>query len=183
VRAVQQQERLVFEVSFKSVYDWIPEAGKPTVEREWRELGIDVKRLLPGYPVEKWWRAVEAATTVLEGTRRERLRQVGRGLAERFSQTFMGRALAPLARLTGPRRSLVRSPITFRSGNNFVTSLVEVNEEFNVRLRVNDISPICEMFAGSIEGLVLFTGGHAPEVEFVHDGTDTLYTVRWSAAA
>jgi uncharacterized protein (TIGR02265 family) len=175
-------ERLVFEVSFKSVFDWLDEAHRPAVEAEWKAIGVDVKRLLPAYPVASWWRAIEIVASKLEGSRRERLRQIGRGLAEGYSKTFIGKAVLPLARLIGTRRSLLRSPINFRSGNNFVNVTIELDEPFHMKLRVNDVSPITDMFAGSIEGLVTVTGGSAPQVDFVVQGTDTVYDVRWSGS-
>lgn len=175
-------ERLVFEVSFRSVFDWLDEAHRPAVEAEWKAIGVDLKRLLPAYPVATWWRAVEIAASKLEGSRRERLRQVGRGLAEGFSRTFIGKAVLPLARLIGPRRTLRRAPINFRSGNNFIDAVIDLDEPFHIRLRVNDVSAISEMFAGSIEGMVLVTGGSNPQVEFIEQGTDTIYDVRWSGS-
>jgi len=34
---------------------------------------------------------------------------------------------------------------------------------------------------GSIEAMVLFTGGHQPEVHFEQGAVDTMYEVRWSS--
>lgn len=165
--------------SFQSILDWLPPDLRPTLEREWQALGIDTRRMLPGYPVAVWWRAVEATTALLEGSRRERLRDLGRGLAEHYARSVMGRALAPFARLIGTRRTLMRSAV-FRSANNFVETVVEHDVPGELRLRVNDVSPISDMFAGSLEGLVTFTGGRDPQVEYIEGTTETVYTVRWS---
>ncbi|MDP1829533.1 MAG: DUF2378 family protein [Archangium sp.] len=172
-------ERLIFEVSFRSLFDSLPQPEQTRVATAWKALGVDVTRLLPGYPAETWWRAVEKAAEGLAGTPEQRLRHLGRGLTDGFSRTLLGRATAPLARLTGTRRTLVRSPITFRSGNNYLQTVVEVEEPLRVRLRVNEVSPITDLLAGSIEGVVVFSGGFRPQVEVVRGETDTIYDVRW----
>lgn len=174
-------ERIIFEVSFRSLFDSLPDALQPQVARTWKSLGVDVERLLPGYPIETWWKAVEAAASFLDGPPPERLRRLGRGLTDRFSQSLLGKATAPLARLMGPRRSLLRSPITFRSGNNYLQTTVELDEPQRVRLRVNDVSPVSDLLAGSIEGMVTFTGGVRPQVEVERSATSTAYDVRWEA--
>jgi uncharacterized protein (TIGR02265 family) len=178
----QAVERLVFEVSFRSVLEWLAPEHQPAVEAEWRAIGVDLKKSLPAYPVATWWRAIEIVASKLEGSRRDRLRQIGRGLAEGYSKTFIGKAVLPLARLIGTRRSLLRAPINFRAGNNFVDVVIELDEPFHMKLRVNDVNSITDMFAGSLEGLVTVTGGSNPQVEFVQQGTDTIYDVRWSGS-
>ena len=80
-------ERLVFEVSFRSVFDWLAPEHRPAVEAEWKAIGVDQRKLLPAYPVASWWKAIEIVASKLEGSRRDRLRQIGRGLAEGYSKT------------------------------------------------------------------------------------------------
>jgi uncharacterized protein (TIGR02265 family) len=177
-------ERLVFEGSVRALFETLPAGAQPGVAAAWKALGIDVGRLLPGYPVALWWRAVEHASAALEaGTREERLRRLGRGLTERFSLSAIGRATAPLARLMGPRRSLVRSGITFRTGNNYLETTIELDQPLHVRLRVNEVSAVAELFAGSIEALVTFSGGVNPVVTIEAGATETVFDVRWAAAS
>ncbi len=177
-------ERLVFEGSVRALFETLPLAAQPGVAAAWKALGIDMAKLLPGYPVEVWWRAVEHAATVLDtGSRDERLRRLGRGLTERFAQSVIGRATAPLARLMGARRSLVRSGITFRTGNNYLDTVIDLEEPSHVRLRVNEVSSVSELFAGSIESLVTFSGGFRPVVTIERLQAETIFDVRWSESA
>ncbi len=172
-------ERIIFQTSFTQLLEAVPEPLQPQVASGWKALGVDIDRPLPGYPVETWWRAVELAANALEGAPAERLRRLGRGLTDRFSLSLLGRAVGPLARLTGTRRSLLRSPITFRSGNNYLQTVIEVDEPQRVKLRVNDASPIPELLAGSIEGLVTYTGGLRPRVDIERGVVDTAFDIRW----
>jgi uncharacterized protein (TIGR02265 family) len=178
----QAVERLVFEVSFRSVFDWLAPEHQPAVEAEWKAIGVDQRKLLPAYPVASWWKAIEIVASKFEGSRRDRLRKIGRGLAEGYGNTFIGKAVLPLARLIGPRRTLLRAGINFRAGNNFVEATIDLDEPFHIKIRVNDVSTISEMFAGSIEGMVTITGGSNPQVEFIEQGSDTIYDVRWSGS-
>ena len=180
---MEQSERLLFDAAFVSIMESMPEPQRPQLAARWKALGIDLNKMLPGYPFAVWCKAIEEAASLLEGTREERMRKLGHGLVDRFSQSFMGRALAPLARLHGVRRSLERSPMTFRQTNNYMQAKVERVEPHHVKIRVNEVSPIPDLLAGSIEAMVLFTGGHRPQVQFEQGAVDTLYEVRWEDAA
>lgn len=174
-------ERLVFDTSVRSLFEAVPETAQASVAAEWKALGIDIHKLVPGYDVSLWWKAVECAARFFEGTPKDRLRNLGRGLTQRFTHSAIGRAAGPLGRLTGPQRSLRRAGNTFRSGNNYLRVDVEVDEPGHMRLRINEASPVGELLAGSIEEMVLYTGGLDPEVDLELRGDHTLYDVRWTA--
>ena len=131
-------------------------------------------------PFELWCRCIEEAASFLEGTRSERIRQMGRSLVTGFSESFMGRAIAPLARMHGPQRSLERAPTLFRQTNNYMQPKVDLAEPRHVQIRVNEVSPIPDLLAGAIEAVILFTGGKEPKVVFEQGTIDTLYDVRWA---
>ncbi len=73
--------------------------------------------------------------------------------------------------------------MTFRQTNNSMQARVELVEPHHVKIRVNEVSPIPDLLAGSIEAMVLFTGGFEPRVQFEQGAVDTLYEVRWADAA
>lgn len=173
-------QRIIFDASFRSLVEALDPADREMVVNRWRELGIDTARPLPGYPAEKWVKALEVAVERLDGSPSERLRSLGRGMTRVWSESLIGRATAPLARLTGTRRTLLRSPITFRSGNNFLQVTIERDEPNEVQLRTNDSGPGAELLAGSIEELVLFTGGRSPQVTLQSMDGETRYVVRWT---
>lgn len=174
-----KEERLIFDSSVRQLFDSLPQAVSSIVAGEWQALGLEIDRLLPGYPVDVWWAAIDSAAAHFEGDRTARLRLLGRGLTQRFSHSVLGKAVGPLGRLTGTRRALLRSPITFRSGNNYLTTVVEIDEPQRVRLRINEASPVAELLAGSIEEMVTYTGGKQVQVVVTIEAKETLYDVSW----
>jgi uncharacterized protein (TIGR02265 family) len=177
---MQQPERLLFDTAFVSIMKSMPDNARLLLTARWKALGVDLSKMLPGYPFELWCRCIEEAATFLQGTRAERHRQLGRSLVSNFSESFMGRAIAPLARLHGTQRSLERAPTLFSQTNNYMQAKVELNEPKHVKIRVNEVSPIPDLLAGSIEEMVLFTGGQEPKVVFEQGAMDTVYDVRWA---
>lgn len=177
---MQQPERLLFDTAFVSVMKSMPDAVRPQLAERWKALGVDLNKMLPGYAFELWCKCIDEAASFLEGTRSARLRQLGRSLVSGFSESFMGRAIAPLARIHGTQRSLERSPTLFSQTNNYMQAKVELNEPKHVKIRVNEVSPIPDLLAGSIEEMVLFTGGKEPKVVFEQGAMDTVYDVRWA---
>lgn len=172
-------ERIVFDRSVREVLAAVPEARRAEVAAEWKLLGIDVERLLPGYSLDVWKSAVERAAARLEGAPREQLRALGRGLTRNFTESAFGRAVAAFGRLSGPLRTLRRAPSLFRAGNNYLETTLELEAQGHVRLRVNEVSSIGEMLAGSIEELVTYTGGKNPRVALSQAASHSLYDVTW----
>lgn len=177
---MQQPERLLFDTAFVSVMKSMPDAVRPQLTERWKALGVDMNKMLPGYPFALWCRCIDEAASFLEGTRSERIRQLGRSLVSGFSESFMGRAIAPLARMHGTQRSLERAPTLFRQTNNYMQPKVELAEPRHVKIRVNEVSPIPDLLAGAIEEVIVFTGGKKPQVVFEQGTVDTVYDVRWA---
>jgi len=173
------EARLMLAHSVTQLFESLSPEVAALVAVEWRDLGIDVAALLPSYPIEQWREAVVCAAAHLDGDPAARLRELGRGLFVRFTQSFLGKAAGPLGRLIGTRRSLLSSSSTFGSGNNYLTTEVELDEPTHVRLRANEVMPLAELLAGSIEGLVTYTGGKQAEVGVTLESAHTLYDIRW----
>lgn len=173
-------ERLVFQVAVKSMFDSLARPAQPGVAAQWKALGIDVDRLLPAYPLETWWKAIEVAAAQGTGDRTARLRSLGRGLVESYADSFLGRAIVPLLRVLGPKRSLLRSQTSFRPGNNYLRLQCEVLGERCVRLTTNENSINSELVAGSLEGMVVYSGGASPNVSLRLEPGKSVYEVRWA---
>jgi uncharacterized protein (TIGR02265 family) len=177
----RMEERLVFQIAVKSLFDSLAKTAQPAVAAQWKALGIDIDRLLPAYPLETWWKAIEVAAAQGTGEPVARLRSLGLRLVERYADSLMGRATLPLVRVLGPKRSLLRSQTTFRSGNNYLEVESEVLEPCCVRLTVNENSINSQLIAGSFEGLVRYAGAKDPEVTLRLEPNRTVYEVRWLA--
>lgn len=126
-------ERLVFDQTVEGLYmrglgGKIPAGLKEQLRRE----GLDLDRkLLPAYPVETWERCLGlTAKTFYPGrSDTEAMQLLGERHIAGFHETMLGRALAGVLKLMGPRRRLSRTRQNFRAGNNYQ------------EVRITDVSP------------------------------------------
>lgn len=77
-----------------------------------RTVGVDVRRLQPGYPIEVWNEALEVAwkQCFAHLDREAAYRELGRQLAYGFARTLVGRVVDLSLPLLGPERFVQRIP-------------------------------------------------------------------------
>ena len=76
--------------------------------------------LATAYPRDRWRDFIFTSAEVLfEGTEEQRFEQLGSAFIEEYAQTFLGRAVAAVVKLIGPRRALERMTKSLRSGNSY----------------------------------------------------------------
>ena len=77
-----------------------------------KTVGVDVRRLQPGYPIEVWNEALEVAwkQCFAHLTREEAYRELGRQMAYGFARTLVGRVVDVSLPLLGPERFVQRIP-------------------------------------------------------------------------
>lgn len=77
-----------------------------------RAVGVDVRRLQPGYPIEVWNAALEVAwkQCFAHLDRESAYRELGRHLAYGFARTLVGRVVDVSLPLLGPERFVQRIP-------------------------------------------------------------------------
>jgi uncharacterized protein (TIGR02265 family) len=77
-----------------------------------RTVGVDVRRLQPGYPIEVWNEALEVAWKQCFShlDRESAYRELGRQLAYGFARTLVGRVVDMSLPLLGPERFVQRIP-------------------------------------------------------------------------
>jgi uncharacterized protein (TIGR02265 family) len=75
-------------------------------------LGVDVRRIQPGYPIEVWNAALEVAwkQCFAHLDRESAYRELGRQLAYGFARTLVGRVVDVSLPLLGPERFVERIP-------------------------------------------------------------------------
>ncbi|HEX8826084.1 MAG TPA: DUF2378 family protein [Archangium sp.] len=124
---------LVFSHSLQSLLTRAFPTGVPSgLKEKLRTVGLELDRpLLPAYPKETWARTVEygAQYAFPRETREQAWRRMGERMVEGYQETMIGRAMFSTLRLLGPRRMLLRSQKSFRSGNNYT------------EVRLTDVSP------------------------------------------
>ena len=153
-----------------------------------REAGLNLDRpLAVSYSLEQWKTFVRIASELLYPhlSPAEAHWWMGIHFMEGYLQTTMGRVVAELAPVLGPRRMLERLGQALRSGNNFSEVRVEEHSPRYVELWVNDVLDEHSSFAA---GFILrgqqMAGGRNVHVDvWSFDGTACTFLIRWREAA
>ncbi|MFN7133736.1 MAG: DUF2378 family protein, partial [Myxococcales bacterium] len=122
-------EQLVFGHNFEGLYlRGLASRLTPELRKELLKLGVDLNRLLPGYPVEIWMAGLRLTARMLHQglPPHAAYQQLGQVFMRGYFETMLGKALLAILRVIGPERTFKRMTQNFRTGNNFneVTSTV-----------------------------------------------------------
>lgn len=182
-----ESSRLILSHSVEALF--VRALGKqltPELVEQLRRVGLDLDRLLPAYPLAIWEKSLDVAARHLhpELPVSEAMRQLGEITVNGWAQTFVGRAMITMAKMAGPKRTLMRFPMLARSSNNFSHMFVR-------ELETNDLEVICEPYAGwpeYVEGVlhavVALSGGESPQVTCLsHDlaAKRVVFRVTWKS--
>ncbi len=124
------------------------------------------KNKLPAYPLETWREFLRICAEGLfpSLSEEEGYRCLGERFIEGYFTTGMGRALASVARMVGPKGMLGRATHSFRSANNFTeTRLTEVGGNVH-ELWMNNVDQP-DFTTGIIEHVLRTAGAKAISVE------------------
>ena len=149
-----------------------------------REAGLELERPLEvSYPLEQWKRFVEIAAEVLYPHLPPSQAHWWMGIhfMEGYLQTSVGRVLAELAPVLGPRRMLDRVGQDLRRGNNFTEVRLTEHSPRYVELWMNDV---LDEHASFVSGFILraqqMAGGRDVHVDvWSFDGTACTFLIRW----
>jgi uncharacterized protein (TIGR02265 family) len=162
-------EQLVFPQTVEGLFvRGLAGAMTPGLRLQLRAAGLDLDRpLAAGYPAADFARWVRLASEALyPGMPEEQaLRRMGRHFFDGYMDTLMGKALAPVMRVLGPRRTLERMERNFRSGSNYVAVRAETTGPSEVMLHFNEVHRIPGYYAGIIEHGAELTGAKDTTVE------------------
>lgn len=155
----------------------------PQLREALKVIGIDLSRaLLPAYPRETWNTAIRLAAQhawpqLEAGEAHVRL---GRVLIEGFQQTLLGRALAGVAKVLGPMRTLARMRKNFRTGGNYNEVLLTPEGAKCALFWINEPALHPGYVQGMLEGSLEISGGKNSSVVVVSkDAQGTTYRVSW----
>jgi uncharacterized protein (TIGR02265 family) len=149
-----------------------------------REAGLDLeKKLAPAYPLEQWKRFLRIATDhVYAGVPAEAAYySLGERFVDGYFSSLFGRALLPMMRLAGTRRTLLNAGLGFRIHTNFGELRVVTRGSTALELWVNDVTADQPTFlAGVLSRTAELAGGQRvvalPEG---FDGTTATFHVHW----
>lgn len=128
---------------------WVKGLGErltPALRAELKALGLDLgPPLLPGYPAEVIGAATRHAAGKLypELSLDEAIYRMGEIAVDQFAYSLLGRALFPMLRVFGAKRTMQRMQSNIRTSNNFATiEVAEVApERFRLTFRETDGMP------------------------------------------
>lgn len=155
----------------------------PALKADLRGIGLDLDNaLLPAYPRTVWNAALALAVKhvwpdVDAGEGHYRL---GRAIIDGFRETRLGFALAGVARVLGPMRTLNRMRQNLRTGANYNEISLTPQGSKEVLFWINEpfINP--GYFKGMLLGSLDISGARNSSVDVVSvDDAGTTYRVKW----
>jgi len=180
------EDRVVFAQSVEALWKSCGPDPTPEVVRAFLDSGFDVRRKLKvAYPAEQYstLMAALAQARFPEAGPDERFLLLGRAFMEGYQQTMMGRALMKLLAVLGPRRVLMQTTRSFRSGNNYARAEVKELEPRHFQMVVSPVN-----HPGWHVGIVTAGLQHAGAKNVRMDlasrqGDEATFDIRWEGRA
>jgi uncharacterized protein (TIGR02265 family) len=155
----------------------------PLLEERLRTAGLDLSRPLSlAYPRVSWngFLRIAAETLWPDAPPERAYHALGRQLLSGYTETMVGRAMASLVRLMGPRRTLDRMTHNFRSGGNYNLCRATEQGPGDVLFWLNEPTLPPAYVAGILEAALELAGAQGLDIQ-VHarDAEGCTYRVRW----
>lgn len=164
--------------------------GKHRATPRWRErlraAGLDVEKKLAAFYTREQWRQfiVISAEELFEGTPEQRLELLGGAFIDEYALTFLGRAVAALVKLIGPKRALERMTKSLRSGNNYSQTSTTFTGPQRAEFWLNETQGAPSYICGALAAVLRLTGVRAVRVKTLKtDGHTATFEVEWDAEA
>lgn len=125
----------------------------PDVAGLLREEGIDVTKVLPGYPVAQVVKACHRILPVVfpELPMPAAMTELGALSLRGYNETLLGRAAMGLLKLVGTRRALERLNGTLRAGNNYLETRFTAVSNTEAQIVLSDASGLPDFYRGLFE--------------------------------
>lgn len=177
-------EQVVFEQTIEGLFlRGLKGRLSPRAHQRLKEIGVDLSRgLLPAYPFSTWMRSLEVAAEEVFGSHptEEAMFKLGETLIEGYQLTLLGRAVLSMAKVLGPRRTLLRSTQNFRSGNNYTETKLSELSPTSAELWMNEVGAYPSFTQGILVAALRAAGAQELKVEVVgYDGHAATYRVGW----
>lgn len=157
----------------------------PSLSTKLRALGLDLdQKLRPTYPREAWRRMLEVTVAELfpDVSRDEGFRLLGAKAVNGIGYTMIGKVLVQMARLMGPRRSVLRLPQVFTSMNNFMKIELTEVEPTHFLVHVDGTYGHPAYVLGAMQAAMGLTDAKDLQVKLLDwSATKVSVDVKWSA--
>ena len=181
-------ERLVYEQTMEGLFlRGLAGRVPPGLKERLREVGLNLdRRLLPAYPFELWCTCVRLAAEALhpEETAEGAYHLLGERMVDGYRETLMGRAQFSVLQLLGPRRVLLRTQQSFRSGNNYTEARLSTLAPNALEVWMNEAGPTRYLVRGALLAGLRASGALDPQVVVAgFTPEDVTYRVHWKERA
>lgn len=162
--------------------------GKPRATPKWAErlrvAGLDVnQKVKPAYTRHQWREFIFiSAEELFEGPLESRLEQLGAAFIDEYAQTFLGRAVAAVVKVIGPKRAVERMTKSLRSGNNYSQTRATFTGPRRAEFWLNETLGAPSYICGALTAVLRLTG--APNVRIrtmATEGTAATFEIEWDA--
>ena len=155
------------------------------VKRQLRTAGLDLdKPLAASCSRAQWNRYVQIAVAGIWAGEPDAVayHAMGRRLALGYTETLVGRAVAGVLRLIGPRRTLERMDRSFRSGNNYTVCRLTQRSPTEASFWINETTLHPAMTTGLLEAGLELSGAKGSKIDIEgQDAEGCAYRVTWQA--
>lgn len=154
----------------------------PRLQARLREAGLDVAhKPLPQYPFTSWREFLricrEAAYPDLPTP--EGYRRLGVRFIDGYATTLLGSAMARMARVVGPERTLQKATQNFRSANNFTQTAMTILPDGSRTLWMNGVDDP-DFTTGILQRGLELAGAKAINITYRGNIDDAVtFVIRW----
>lgn len=176
------EERVVFGQSVEALWKSCGLSPAPEIVQVFVDSGFDVhKKLAVAYPADQYSALIAklAEARFPNAGPDERFLLLGRAFMEGYQQTLMGRALLKLLSVLGPRRVLMQTTRSFRSGNNYARATVEEVAPRHFRMVVAPVNHP-GWHVGIVTTGLQHAGAKNVRMDLAsHQGDEATFDIRW----
>ncbi|MCI0573150.1 MAG: DUF2378 family protein [Myxococcaceae bacterium] len=157
----------------------------PELEARLRNAGLDLSRpLAPAYPRSAWNHFIRLTAETLWPDSPPELayHALGRQLLTGYAETLVGKALATIQRLVGPKRTLERMTHNFRSGANYNLTRVTHVGPGEALFWMNEPHLHPSYVAGILDAALCLAGAEHVDIRVLARDTEgCTYRIHWGA--
>ena len=162
--------------------------GKPRATPLWhkriRAAGLDLEKpLATAYTREQWREFIFiSAEELFEGAMESRLEQLGLAFIDEYAKTFLGRAVATVLSVIGPKRAILRMTKSLRSGNNYSETSATFTHAGRAEFWLNDTLGAPTYICGALTAVLRLTGTPSVRIRTIStDGKAATFEIEWDA--
>jgi uncharacterized protein (TIGR02265 family) len=176
---------VVFEQTVRALFhDGLKGGVTAQLKTKLKRAGLDLeKKLLPAYSRNAWNEYLRIAAREIHPKlpEAEAFERLAQATVEAGFQTLLGKALAPMLRLVGPRRMLARTQQNMRNGNNYTVAKYQEVSPSSADVWMNEVGLSRHYMLGVLRTASRFLGvSNVIVTVTAHDEAGCTYRIAWT---